>query len=262
MVMNHVSRIGWKLAWAPCLVIFMAMGCVHDNPEDKLTNMPQGTGFILRTSHGSAGDHKYTVFLPRDYTPSKKYPTIVFLHGIGESGSDGWGCTSVGLGPAIAQRDGAFPFIVIFPQTGMDWCTDDSEKIMLDAIADAEKDYSINQDCITLTGMSSGGKGTWHLGAKHPEIFSALVPMGGFEDPDQVPNLTRYPIWALHNRGDFIVSVSNTEDMISKLEAAGAHPNSTIYDASGHDCWDAAYDEGALFQWMMSQRRAGATAGK
>ena len=188
-----------------------------------------------------------------------KYPTIVFLHGVGEQGGDGIQCRTVGLGPEIARRNGTFPFIVVFPQTGGDWTSDESDKRMTDALFDAEKNYSIDKDRIILTGMSSGGLGTWSLGARHPDIFSCLVPMAGWADDNDVPKLTHYPIWCLHNDGDFIVSSGNTKDMISRLESAGGHPKATIYPESGHDCWDSAYSEGELFQWMMAQRRAGSS---
>jgi predicted peptidase len=241
--------------------MLLVVGCGHENPATQLTGMPAGTGFIVRESKGAAGSHKYSIFIPREYNPAGKYPTIVFLHGIGESGSDGIGCTTVGIGPAIARRNGSFPFVVIFPQTGMDWCTTDSENICLDAIKDAEANYpGIDQDRVSLTGMSSGGKGTWVIGARHPEIFSALVPMGGFAAADEVSKLTKYPIWALHNDGDFVVSSGNTKEMLEKLEKAGGHPKSTIYPTGGHNCWDAAYDEGALFSWLIAQRRGGVAA--
>ncbi|HVT89041.1 MAG TPA: alpha/beta hydrolase-fold protein [Tepidisphaeraceae bacterium] len=242
------------LRWSPCLALLMVVGCMHANPADQLTGMPAGTGFILRTSHGEAGDHKYSVFLPRDYSASKRYPTIVFLHGIGESGSDGIGCTTVGIGPAIARRNGEFPFIVIFPQTGFDWCTENSEHIMLDALRDAEKNYAIDPARISLSGMSSGGKGTWVLGARHPEIFSALVPMGGFSATDEVPRLTRIPTWVLHNDGDFVVGVGNSREMYQQIKAAGGNIRYTEYNAGGHNCWDQAYDEGELFTWLQAQR--------
>ena len=246
------------LRLSPLFALLLIVGCMNANPADKLTNMPPGTGFILRESDGAAGKHKYTVFIPRDYSRSQKYPTIVFLQGVGEAGSDGIGCTTVGIGPAIANRNGKFDFIVVFPQTGWDWTGERSENIMLDALRDAEKNYSIDADRVSLTGMSSGGKGTWVLGARHPEIFSALVPMGGFSAVDEAPRLTRIPIWVLHNSGDGIVGVGNTEEMLRKIQEAGGNPRSTIYPAGGHNCWDAAYDEGALFTWLKVQRRAGA----
>ncbi|HEY7087688.1 MAG TPA: hypothetical protein VH518_06330 [Tepidisphaeraceae bacterium] len=238
------------------LLLGLVVGCAHEDPANELSNMPTGTGFVHRESTGDAGTHKYTIFLPRDYSASKKYPTIVFLHGIGESGSDGIACTTVGIGPAIAKRNGNFPFIVIFPQTGFDWTTDQSEKIMLDALKDAEKNYpGIDQDRISLTGMSSGGQGTWVLGARHPEIFSALVPMGGFSATSEVPRLTKIPTWVLHNSGDFVVGVGNSREMYRLVKEAGGNIRYTEYDASGHDCWDAAYDEGELFAWLQAQHR-------
>jgi predicted peptidase len=243
------------LRFSPILLLMLVVGCSHENPASKLSGMPPGTGFILRESHGAAGNHKYTVFLPRQYNAAQKWPAIVFLHGIGEAGSDGIACTTVGIGPRLAVLNGNFPFIVIFPQTGMDWTSQTSENIMLDAIKDAEANYSIDQDRVSLTGMSSGGKGTWVLGARHPEIFSALVPMGGFSATDEVPRLTKYPIWALHNSGDFIVGVGNTRDMIAKIKAAGGNPRYTEFDAGGHNCWDAAYEGGELFTWLAAQRR-------
>jgi len=244
------------LRYSPVGLLFLVVGCFNANPADKLGSMPPDTGFILRDSNGQAGKHKYTVFVPRDYSSSKKYPAIVFLHGIGESGSDGKKCTTVGLGPAIAKRNGEFPFIVVFPQTGFDWTSSTSEQIMLDALADAKKFCSIDDDRISLTGMSSGGKGTWVLGARHPEIFSALVPMGGFSATEEVPRLKNYPIWALHNSGDFVVPVSGTRDMVTQIKAAG---NTNIrydeFDQGGHDCWDTAYAKGDLFTWLQTQRK-------
>lgn len=244
-----------------CAMLLGAVGCGGGtNPATLLTSMPPGTGFFVRESHGASGTHKYSIFIPRDYSPQRPLPAIVFLHGIGEAGSDGVKNTTVGIGPEIGRRNGSFKFIVIFPQTGMDWTTSNSEQIMLDAIADAKKNYAIDPARISLTGMSSGGKGAWVLGARHPEIFSALVPMGGFSAVDVVPQLvkSRTPIWVLHNSDDWVVSVGNTRDMIARLQAAGGNPKSTIYENSGngHNCWDAAYGQGQLFAWLEAQRLA------
>src|SRR5450432_1572491 len=235
--------------------LIFAAGCFHSDPNSSLTNMPANTGFVLRQSHGDAGTHNYSIFLPRDYTPSNKYPAIVFLHGIGESGSDGKNCTTVGMGPVIAKRDGNFPFIVIFPQTGWDWTSDASDKIMMDALHDAEKTYAIDADRIILTGMSSGGKGAWVLGARHKDIFAALVPMAGYSATDSVPALKNMPVWALHINGDFIVPVSGSREMIRDLQAEGnTNVHYQEFSQVGHNCWDKAYDSGELMTWMQQQR--------
>jgi len=223
--------------------------------------MPKGTGFSLHSIRSSGEDHKYSVFVPRDYKPTRNYPAIVFLHGIGESGSDGVGCTTVGIGPAIAKRNGNFPFIVLFPQYGWDWTTQKAGQLVIDVLNDAEKNYSIDQGCVTLTGMSSGGQGTWVLGARYPDRWSALVPMAGGSSVKDVPKLTKVPIWALHNSGDPIVMVGNSRDMYKRIKAAGGNIQYTEYDSFlNHNCWDAAYDKGELFAWIQTQRRNGKAA--
>ena len=56
------------------------------------------------------------------------------------------------------------------------------------------------------------------------------------------------------------LSYGETYLMVAKIESAGGHPRVDIFPQGGHDCWDEAYSKGDLFQWMMSQRRAGAAA--
>jgi predicted peptidase len=243
--------------WVVALCALMSTGCFNANPGKKInSSMPPNTGFMVRTVK-SNGNSKYSIFVPRDYNPSRKYPTIVFLHGIGEAGGDGVKCTTVGIGPAIANRNGNFPFIVLFPQTGWDWTNDGSGKLVIDVLNDAAKSYSIDMDRVVLTGLSSGGKGTWVLGARYADTWSALVPMGGYAAYDAVPQLVKsgMPIWALHNSGDIFVPVGGTRGMVNKLREQGANIRYTEYDAGGHNCWDAAYDEGELFAWLQQQNR-------
>jgi predicted peptidase len=225
-------------------------------PASQPASVWHGAGdFKIMESDGAAGKHKYSIFIPGGYQSSKTYPAIVFLHGMGEQGNDGQKCRTVGLGPAIERRRNDFPLIAIFPQDGGDWTTDNSEKIMLDAIADAQKHFSIDKDRIALTGLSTGGKGVWVQGAKHPEIFSCLVPVAAQKAEDQIPKLTHYPIWAFQNDHDPFVNPDETRAMINKLQSAGANPKVTFYPSGDHDCWDAAYGEQELYSWIMAQHR-------
>jgi predicted peptidase len=241
------------------LPIFL-LGCFNSDPSRKLANMPAGTGFNVREVTNTTGKHKYGAFIPRDYTSAKKYPTIIFLHGIGESGNDGRKCTTVGIGPAIAKRNGDFPFIVLFPQNGWDWTSEESGQLVIDVLEDAQRQYAIDAERVSLSGLSSGGKGTWALGARFRDRFSALVPMGSYAYEDAVPKLKNMPVWALHNSGDFIVPVGGTRKMVKLLKEQGDDVKYTEYGAVGHNCWDAAYDQGELFRWLQEQRRRPRTA--
>ena len=48
-------------------------------------NTPE-TGFVNKVFKDDQGEHRYVVFVPKNYNPEKKYPVILFLHGAGERG--------------------------------------------------------------------------------------------------------------------------------------------------------------------------------
>lgn len=221
-------------------------------------NAPQGTGFSIHTLNNQH-HRKYAVFVPHNYNASQRWPVIVFLHGVGEGGSDATSNLGVGLGPAVAERASTFPFIVIFPQSDSGYWNADSSAAS-DAIAalhEVERTYRVDEDRVYLTGLSTGGYGTWVIGAKYRSEFAGLVPMCAFSAHDAVPNLTDVPIWAFHNAGDMFVLAAGTSSMVSDINKHGGNAKYTEYGALGHNCWDRAYSEGELFQWMLNNRRAG-----
>ena len=93
----------------------------------EVGSTPDGKGFLIRTLNNEGRQRQYAVFIPKTYTPARKYPVIVFLHGIGEAGNDPTsGPLRVGLAPFVADqaKAGDFPFIVIFPQSTGGWDAD------------------------------------------------------------------------------------------------------------------------------------------
>src|SRR5690349_13402971 len=58
-------------------------------------------GFMIETVHNGNRERKYGLFIPKNYNPKEKWPTIVFLHGVGEGGSDAKANLRVGLAPFV-----------------------------------------------------------------------------------------------------------------------------------------------------------------
>jgi len=61
--MRHISRIA--IPFVACLMLVLLTGCSHDDPAKQLVGLKPGTGFMLRESKGTAGTHKYSLFIPR-----------------------------------------------------------------------------------------------------------------------------------------------------------------------------------------------------
>jgi predicted peptidase len=235
-----------------------AAGCQSPDPARRVNPlMPPGTGFLLRELQDEDGRrHRYSVFIPSSYDGSRPHPAIVFLHGHGETGSDGVRPRTVGLGPAIAERQATFDFIAIFPQVEGNWKGRRAERRALQVLENVKRDYRVDPDRIVLTGLSTGGEGTWLIGGRNAELFSALVPMCGYAAFEAVPHLGNLPIWAFHNARDVLVPVRGTRDMVRQIAAIGGNVRYTEYPDLYHNCWGRAYREEELYSWMKSQRRA------
>ena len=73
-------------------------------------------GFLTKSFEVEGEEHLYSAYVPYDYDPAKRWPLILFLHGMGERGRDGLIQTEVGIGTAIRRRSERFPCIVVMPQ--------------------------------------------------------------------------------------------------------------------------------------------------
>ncbi len=205
----------------------------------------------------SGETRNYAVYTPAGYDATKKYPAIIFLHGLFEGGSNGTSQTKVGIGPAIQEHPERWHSIVIMAQTPTNWQDPESVNLAAATLDDASKKYSIDQNRIVATGLSNGGAGVWLLGAKYPGRFAGLAPLCAFAEYDTVKTLssTRVPIWAIHNSADIFVGAGGTKEMVERINKAGGNAQVTIYGAFGHNCWDTAYNESSIITWLQSQKK-------
>ena len=230
------------------------------------------TGFLDRTVLLQGVTYKYQVFVPDNWSSSKKWPIILFLHGAGERGTDGLIETQVGIGTAIRNDRSRFPAIVVMPQCLKEhsWNKPDMEEVALAALAAASKEFKGDRKRTYLTGLSMGGYGSWALAAAHPNKFAAVVPIcGGILTPDEarkkvdsdrIPYLeaakkigTKLPVWVFHGDADPAVPVSESRYMVEALKAAGADVRYTEYPGVGHNSWDKAYAEPEFMTWLLSK---------
>ena len=125
----------------------------------------------------------YLLSLPKAYkaTEERKWPLIMFFHGMGERGNDVEKLKDQGIPKLADHKD--FPFIIVSPQCaiGSDWhmLTAELRALLLEIITKCNVDTSR----IYLTGLSMGGSGTWKMAVAYPKAFAAIAPIcGGFAD--------------------------------------------------------------------------------
>jgi predicted peptidase len=237
------------------------------------------TGFIDRTTTIQGVQYKYQVFIPEDWTPRRKWPVILFLHGSGERGDDGLLETDVGIGTAIRTDRATFEAIVVMPQCvkNLWWMLPPMDELAMASLAEATKEFHGDPRRSYLTGLSMGGYGAWNLAQQHPGTFAALVVICGGIRPTEatrkaIPALVkvtppdapesyldaarrvgRTPVWIFHGADDKVIPVTESQRMRDAMKQIGGEVHYTEFPGVGHSSWNKAYDEPKLFPWLFSK---------
>lgn len=198
---------------------------------------------------------RYLLYLPRDYghDPRRRWPLIVYLHGGSLRGANVDTVRTWGV-PRVAERDPAFPFIVVAPQAdaGTLWTDTDVLIAILDRVIAS---HAVDPSRVYLTGYSMGGNGAWYLAYMHPERFAAIAPMSGPANVWWAGRLAHTPVWAFHGARDEIVPVRESREMVRALQAAGNRDvRYTELPDRDHGLLDL-YENRELYAWFLRHRR-------
>ena len=183
----------------------------------------------------------YTIKLPRNFDPKKKYPLFVMLHG---SGSDDQGM----LNNQLTEND----FIEIAPfgrGTSNCFTADGAEIDVREAIEDAIKNYPVNASEIILAGFSMGGYGAYRIYHEYPGMFKGIAVFSGhpnlatqwlgegypdFLDPAYLKTFRNTPVFIYHSKNDLNCPYDLTLQLVDKLKSAGARVEFVTTGEGGH----------------------------
>lgn len=134
------------------------------------------------------------LWVPAGFDPDGgDLPLLVHLHGGGGNGTinaslgaslDAWGW--LGIGPdgrawGLADEGCTWQTSAAYVDNP-DPLVGPGEQDIFDAIAWAMDNYPVDEDRIYLTGFSMGGRGTYAIGLKNPDVFAAIGPRGPASD--------------------------------------------------------------------------------
>jgi predicted peptidase len=215
--------------------------------------------------------------LPARYdSTTKRYPLLVFIHGIGELGngtSQLSNAAAVGtpavikygqLPPSFNVGGKNYSLIVLTPQFKQ-W---PSPKDVNDMIDYAVKNYRIDTTRIYVSGLSMGGGVTWEYGAAYAKRIAAIAPICGASGPNdtRAKNIAQngLAVWAFHNKDDGTVTYTNSEGYVNKINAnnPAIKARLSLWPTGGHDAWSKAtnpsYKENGMnmYEWMLQYSRS------
>ena len=180
---------------------------------------------------------RYTIAIPAGYTGAEPVPLVMALHYGGTvTPFYGRGLLEGLVEPALRDL-GA---IIVAPDAaasnagGVAWATPEGETVVLHVMDVIEAEYNIDLGKTLLTGYSMGGMGSWYIGGRNQERFTAVLPMAGRPQSDSVEIDWMIPMYIIHSRDDELIDVGPTETAVSQLRFHGATIELVIVDGITH----------------------------
>ena len=178
------------------------------------------------------GTVTYGILVPRDYDPQEPRPLVLALHPGGSPGAYYGTQFLRGIVAPALQEWGA---IIIAPDApDRRWANAISERGVLALLDDVMTRYNIDSNRILITGFSMGGRGTWYLASRHPDLFTAAVPMAARSDSEDAGLVGEMPVFIIHARDDEIVPFEPAAQLAHDMEARGQTVSFLPLDGVGH----------------------------
>ncbi|HEY0651935.1 MAG TPA: dienelactone hydrolase family protein [Chryseosolibacter sp.] len=224
------------------------------------TALPGGSSLDFADSayyqHAKYSSMPYRVMVPAKFDKNKKYPLVVFLHGIDERGFDNekqlrWGASLFQADSTRAKH----PSFVIFPQCPPDyrWPDEFPMETLKNLITDFASTNNVDRRRIYLVGMSMGAYGTYEMVARNPDMFAAAIAISGDGDLTRSNRMAKVQ-WKIYaGKKDDIVTSDKSEKMAHALKSSGASVSLKIYPDANHvGSWVKAFAEPDFCSWLYS----------
>lgn len=206
--------------------------------------------------YGSFRGMPYRVLVPKDYSSAKIYPLHIFLHGIGERGTDNE--AQLNVGAAHFEADSirqAYPAFIIFPQCPDShfWFNEAMTNQLRALIDSVVMHPNIDKKNISIGGFSMGAYGTFAMVARNPTLFRSAIAISGDGDETKADRMSESKWRLFAGARDSVVPSRKTEKMAKALLKAGASVSFTLYpDADHGGTWVHALSEPDFFEWLFN----------
>lgn len=194
---------------------------------------------------------------PANYDPTKKYPMMIFFHGLGEKGSkydNEYSLYHGGQTHMNKVNNGSFDGFIFVPQNTSGYFGPSYFNGIEELINNFfTPQLNIDPYRITVEGLSAGGTATWDFMQAKPKLVAALGPISA-ANPNLVNTLNTWkftPIWWFQGGSDPNPRPAVAQGVTTTALNAGANLKLTIYPGQGHGVWNLAWGEADFFPFAM-----------
>lgn len=231
----------------------------------KQNQIVEKASCIMAYRNAGGEPYYFRMFMPKETAPGKKYPLVIWLHGVGESRSDNASqlahMQSSIESLAGPDRPDFFLIATQCPIETRSWTSPDPRTPhgetpleMIHLVTEALlREYPVDQDRISLMGICSGAMAGFELIEQYPDRFSAMAGCSPSRLPFRIDAYRRVAVWTFNNQDDS--DSSDNEHAAEALNRSGIPFFITLNPTGGHDTWTAAQRDDHVLDWLLRQRR-------
>jgi len=227
---------------SPSVLFALVLGACATTPVTAIPD-PGGLSAPARAGSAPAGisQHtlalpdgstvRYTLSIPQGYLPGEPVPLVMALHYGGKvTPFYGRNILELLIEPALREL-GA---IIVAPDVLDPGWTDARDEAAVLALLDhVIATHAVDEKRILCTGYSMGGSGTWYLGNRHQDRFTAALPIAARPPEDGGVPWT-IPVYVIHSREDEVAPLGPTEAHVAELRNQGADVRLVVVDGLRH----------------------------
>ena len=206
------------------------------------TAVPRGR-LLLTRENADGVDHRYVLFVPEDYDPTRRYPVRVYLHGgvsrPRRADADWWRNND-----GYARSDS----LVVFPESWADsiWWESSQIENLAGMLNDIKRRYNVNENAVYMLGISDGGTAVYYHAFKAPTPWAGFLPFNGHplvlanpatgvEGQMYVTNLRNRPFFVINGGQDRLYPVDAVVPFLRLFVDAGVVVDFRPQPEAGHD---------------------------
>lgn len=159
----------------------------------------------------------YSLFVPEEYTPDRKWPLVMALHDEGKRGED-----YILTWLATAKERGMIVFCPTYeePKSGLPF---DHDERLLQLKHTIQQQYEVDTHRTLVTGFGRGGHYAFYLGLRYPQEFSAIASIGNAME-GSLKKLFSYSYAEVHRLPVLLLAeqkeeITNSQEALAELEA-------------------------------------------
>lgn len=170
--------------------------------------------------------YNFWLYEPDSAKQSAPKPVVIFLHGASLCGKDMNRVRRYGTLDAVERGREVDAYIIAPQNPGGSW---QPEKIM-NILEWVEQNHNIDTTRVYVMGMSLGGYGTIDMVATYPDKIAAAMAFCGGATVKDLSGLNKVPLWIVHGTADRAVSVGQSDQVVSAMQALEPETPRLIYD--------------------------------